>query len=354
MTIFDTIIIGGGQAGLATAYHLRRAGVNFIILDDQPKPGGAWQRTWDSLRLFSPTEYSSIPGWQMPKGDQEYPHKNEFIDYLSKYEKRYGFQIERPVRVNSVRRNGAAYDIDTDKGVYHAKTVVSATGTAQNPFIPDYAGRDLFHGPQLHSVDYRTNDPFKDQRVAIVGAGNSGAQVLAEVSKVADTTWVTLSEPHFMPDEVDGRYLFDKATQKFLQTAETGELDQDGAEKVSLNNVVMVESVREARTRDVLHSVRPFQEFYDRGVIWNDGSKTPFDAMIWCTGFRANLDHLSELGMTVDGRIKTEGTRCVEDPNLWLVGYGGWTGYASATIFGVQKTARTTAREIQKALETEA
>ena len=99
MKIYDTLVIGGGQAGLSMAYFLRRKKLDYLVLDNQSKPGGSWLHTWDSLKLFSPTEYSSLSGWMMPKSEQEYPTKKEFIHYLEQYEQRYDFPIQRNVEV---------------------------------------------------------------------------------------------------------------------------------------------------------------------------------------------------------------------------------------------------------------
>lgn len=350
---FDVVIIGGGQAGLATAYFMRRTDFSYIVLDDQPNSGGAWQHTWDSLRLFSPVDYSSIAGWQMPKGAHEYPGKDEFIDYLAAYEARYQLPVERPVRVERVSRVQDHFVIATDKGEYRARAVVSATGTAQKPFVPAYQGRDLFNGVQMHSVNYRSVESLADKTVAIVGAGNSAAQILAEVSEVANTVWVTPEEPTYNPDDVDGRHIFGVATQKF-QEKQSGTKPKTDTSRFSLGSIVMVESVRKARARgDVLHAVRPFERLTERGAVWADGTVRDLDAIIWCTGFRANLDHLSSLlTVTEDGKAITEDTRSLEVPGLWLVGYGGWTGYASATIYGVTKTARDAVKQISKSLVT--
>jgi len=349
--IYDVLIIGGGQAGLSVAYFLRRTDLSFRILDDQPNAGGSWRHAWETLRLFSPTEFSSIPGWQMPRGDDEYPHKDEFVAYLSSYERRYDLPVERPVRVISVQHNGELFEVITDKGKFLARTVVSTTGTAQNPTTPDYLGAELFQGVQMHSSEFRSTGGLEGKKVAIVGGGNSGAQILAEISKVADATWVTLEEPQFMPDDIDGRYLFDAATRSFqAKSAPKQAAKSEQKKNVSLSNVVMVESVKEARARGVLNSVRPFKNFTETGVTWDDGSTSTFDVIIWCTGFKANLQHLEALGVVKNNRVETNGTQSVEFPRLWLVGYGGWTGFASATIYGVQKSARTTSLEIRETL----
>jgi putative flavoprotein involved in K+ transport len=110
----------------------------------------------------------------------------------------------------------------------------------------------------------------------------------------------------------------------------------------------MVPPVREARKRGALESVRPFRGFTEEGVVWSDGTEEPIDAVIWCTGFRPSLEHLEPLGVIgEDGRVETDGTRSVLERRLWLVGYGDWTGYASATLIGVGRTARSTVEEIE-------
>ncbi|MEL6535558.1 MAG: ArsO family NAD(P)H-dependent flavin-containing monooxygenase [Bacteroidota bacterium] len=345
MKIHDTIIIGGGQAGLSVAYFLRRYKLDFLILDAEDSPGGSWLHTWDSLKLFSPHGHSTLSGWRMPIGPHPYPDKSEVIEYLTAYEGRYGFPVERPVRVRAVRKQDDFFAIETDRGLYHSRTVVSATGGAHHPFIPSY-GQEAFLGQQLHSAAYRRPDGFVGKRVLVVGGGNSGAQILAEVSRVAHTQWVTLEPPRFLPDEVDGRFLFDEATRKFMNP-KAGPAQRP----YSLGDIVMLETVKEARSRGVLHARRPFQSFYPEGVRWEEGTEEAFDAVIWCTGFKTDLSHLDPLGLADKGRIATRQTRSVAEPQLWLVGYGNWTGFASATLYGVGKTARDTAKEIDQFIQ---
>ncbi len=346
MKIYDTLVIGGGQAGLSVAYFLRRKKLDYLILDENSKAGGAWLHTWDSLKLFSPTTFSSLSGWAMPQSLEEYPTKAEFINYLEAYEKRYNFSIQRNVKVISVTKENGLFTVHTNQGIFYSKTLVSATGTAKKPFIPVYAGQDIFKGKQLHSLAYRNTEGFDGKKVLIIGGGNSGAQILAKVSKVAYTQWITLEEPNFLPDEIDGRYLFNAATNTFL-----GKSNAKTAIKPSLSNIVMVAAVKEARNRKVLHAKRPFVSFYEDGIIWEDGSKETFDIVIWCTGFKANLAHLDTLNIIQNHRIETKYTRAIKEPNLWLVGYGSWTGFASATIYGVGKTARHTVNEIVETLQ---
>ncbi|HSK40289.1 MAG TPA: ArsO family NAD(P)H-dependent flavin-containing monooxygenase [Arenibaculum sp.] len=347
----DVVVIGGGQAGLAVGWYLRRTGIPFVILDGETAPGGAWRHAWESLRLFSPAMWSSLPGWQMPGGDRkadDYPGRDDVIDYLTQYERRYALPVERPVEVGKVVRAPGGFRIETDAGDSTARAVVNATGTWRAPHVPALPGADRFGGRQVHSSRYRNAAPFTGERVLVVGGGNSGAQILAEVSQVADTIWVTERPPVFLPDDVDGRVLFQRATERVLAQRDGRDPPAPGG---GLGDVVMVPPVRQARERGVLWSVAPFARFTETGVVWQDGTHSEVDAVIWCTGFRPALRHLDGLGIVDrDGRAATRGTRSVAEPMMWFLGYGGWTGPASATLVGVGRTARDTAREIAEAL----
>jgi len=336
----DVVIIGGGQAALSTAYFLKRKKIPFIILDDQTQAGGAWQHAWESLRLFSPNTWSSLSGWMMPATEQIYPARNEVIEYLSAYEQRYQFPIIRPVHVDRVEAAGAYLDVYAGEKYWRAKAVVSATGTWSQP----YKGYESFAGIQLHSAHYVNAKPFRDQKVIVVGGGNSGAQILAEVSKVAETTWVTATPPQFLSDEVDGRALFLRATERLKAQQEGRVIDQPVG---GLGDIVMIDSVKEARARGVLHSREAFTSFDRHAVIWSDGSRQAVDAVIWCTGFKAALNHLRSLDVVEPNHtVAVKDGRSVKVNNLWLVGYGEWAGMASATLIGVSRTARAAADEI--------
>lgn len=344
----DVLVVGGGQSALAVAYYLRRATLRHVLLDAAPAPGGAWQHAWNSLQLFSPASASSLPGWPIPFAQPDtYPTRDEVVAYLAAYEARYDLPVHRPVRVHAVHRDGERLRVESDVGAWRARAVVSATGTWEAPVIPRYPGQETFTGLQLHSARYREPSPFAGRRVLVVGGGNSGAQILAELSRVARTTWVTLEPPTFLPDEVDGRQLFRQATERYRAMREGRPVPPP----TSLGDIVMVPPVREARDRGALQSVRPFVRFTRTGVVWPDGREEPVDAVIWCTGFRPSLGHLAPLGV-VDptGRVAVRGTRSVAEPRLWLVGYGEWTGYASATLIGVGRSARATVAEIEAAL----
>jgi len=176
--------------------------------------------------------------------------------------------------------------------------------------------------------------------VLVVGGGNSGAQIMAEISQVAARClWVTERKPVFLPDDVDGRVLFERATARW-QAEREGR--PSPAAQGGLGDVVAVQPVREARARGALGSVRGFARLEEGAAIWPDGTRAQADAIIWCTGFRPALDHLAPLGLIDgEGRIPVVADGQADgEPRLWLLGYGDWTGMASATLAGVTRAAR--------------
>lgn len=335
--IFDVIVVGGGQAALAVGYFLKKAEIDFIILDNQQQAGGAWLHTWDSLRLFSPAAYSSLPGMMMvQRGDKSYPHRDDVLAYLNQYEKRYQLPVYRPHHITGVRRNAdnACLAVSDGKYQWRARAVASATGTWSHPFIPDYPGRENYQGTQVHSAHYRTPDDFMGQRVLVIGGGNSGAQILAEVAEVAHPSWVTLSEPLFLPDDVDGRVLFERATARL-------KANMDDAPVGGIGDIVMVPPVKAARDKGILTSRRPFSAFTKSGVEWSNGFEEHIDAVIWCTGFRPALDHLEPLGvLEKNGQIQVTDGQSRKEPGLWLFGYGDWASPGSATLIGAARSAK--------------
>ncbi|MBT2399794.1 ArsO family NAD(P)H-dependent flavin-containing monooxygenase [Streptomyces sp. ISL-100] len=342
-SITEVVVIGGGQAGLAAGYHLRRLGVEFVILDAQACAGGAWQHTWESLRLFSPAAYSSLPGRIMPAQQGEtYPDARHVVSYLTDYERRYELPVVRPVRVTGVHRDGDFLRVETDSGTWRTRAVISATGTWGRPFVPAVPGD--FARSQLHTVDYRSAEDFAGQRVVVVGGGNSGAQIAADLAYKTDLTWATARPPRYLPDDIDGRALFDAATAR-RRALDAGRADTGGV--ASLGDIVAVPPVREARDAGLLKARPMFSRLTPNGVAWADGTTAEADAIIWCTGFRPVLSHLAPLGLRGSrGRIPTTGTQSVGEPRLHLLGYGDWTGPASATLIGVGRPAREAARQI--------
>lgn len=346
-TAVDVVVIGGGQAGLAAGYHLRRRKLDFVVLDAQEAPGGSWRLMWDSLRLFSPAGFSSLPGRPMPPQlGEPYPRAAHVVDYLADYERRYTLPVRRPVRVSGVHRDGPLLRVESDAGAWRARAVISATGTWRRPFVPAVPGQDVFAGRQLHTVDHRSPKDYAGRHVVVVGGGNSGAQIAADLAAYdgVASTWVTRRPPRYLPDDIDGRALFDAATAR-RRAMDAGREDTGGV--ASLGDIVAVPPVREARDRGLLTPRGMFRRLEADGPVWPDGSRQHADAVIWATGFRPALAHLAPLQLRdARGHIPTEGTRATGEPRLHLLGYGDWTGPASATLVGVGRPARSAVTEI--------
>jgi cation diffusion facilitator CzcD-associated flavoprotein CzcO len=277
-----------------------------------------------------------MPRWT---ADDGFPLAEHVVDYLTRYEQRYRLPVRRPVQVSGVTRSDEGLLVETDRGPLPAQAVIS------RPFVPSYPG--TFAGRQVHTVGYRDRQEYAGQHVVVVGGGNSAAQILAEVSQVADTTWVTPRPPRFLPDDIDGYDLFSIATRR-RRRLEAGLSDDSGV--MGLGDIVMVPSVREAREHGVLQAEPMFDRLVPSGVAW--GSRVrEVDAIIWCTGFRPALSHLTPLGLrNADGHVETKGTQAVAEPRLHLLGYGDWTGPAAATLIGVGRPARDAVTAISELL----
>lgn len=340
----ECIIIGGGQSALACGYYLQRYNrraetpIDFVILDANDSPGGSWQHAWPSLTLFSPSNASNLPGWPMPHYDG-FPPASHVVDYLTAYEQRYDLPVIRPAKVTRVDHADGIFTVTastSDGGKqWTTPTVVAATGTWEAPFIPHYPG--VFAGQQWHTVNYPGPEAFHGQRVGVVGGANSGAQIAAELAldpAITSTTWFTTHAPRWMPDDVDGRVLFQRNRER-LNAMQRGEPDP-GSES-ELGDIVMVPSVLRARDEGKLTATPMFTSLDEL----NPDGPHPVDHLIWATGFRPALGPLRRLL-----KHKTTGASSREPafeatvPNLHLLGYGTWTGPGSATITGVSPFAK--------------
>jgi putative flavoprotein involved in K+ transport len=191
---FETVIIGGGQAGLSVGYHLARRGRRFVILDANQRIGDPWRTRWDSLRLFTPARYDGLPGWPFPAPAWSFPTKDEVADYLEGYAARFDLPVRTGVRVDRLSREGDRYVVAAGKDRLEADHVVVAAGAYQRPRIPTFAA-ELDPGTlQLHSSEYRNPAQLQEGGVLVVGAANSGAEVALEASR-DHRTWLSGRHP---------------------------------------------------------------------------------------------------------------------------------------------------------------
>ncbi|RBY86822.1 NAD(P)-binding domain-containing protein [Blastococcus sp. TF02A-26] len=341
----DVVVIGAGQGGLSTGFHLARLGFDretgFVVLDGDDGPGGAWRHRWPSLTVGTTHRVHDLPGLHFP-GEGEQPAAEAVPAYFAEYERRFDLPVHRPVRVTAVRRNGAGFLVETSDGDWSARAVVNATGTWTRPFVPRYPGQETFRGRQLHTVDYRSAREFAGQSVVVVGGGASAVQLLGEISEVADTTWVTRRPPRWREEpfaEEAGREAVARVAAAVREGRSPGSV-------VGATGLVVTPWIREARERGVLERLPVFDRITPDGVAWDDGRSVRADAILWATGFRAAVAHLAPLRLRASGgAIPVEGTQVIGEPLLHLVGYG-----PTASTIGANRGGRAAAVDLARRL----
>jgi cation diffusion facilitator CzcD-associated flavoprotein CzcO len=344
----DVVVIGAGQAGLSSAYFLRRAGLrvgsDFVVLDHAPRPGGAWQHRWPSLTLGVTHRIHDLPGLPLGHPDEHRPSSEVVSEYFEDYERAFDLGIRRPVDVRAVR-NGPDERllVETSAGTWATRALINATGTWDRPFWPYYPGQESFKGRQLHTADYRGRDEFAGKHVVVVGGGASAVQLLMEISEVANTTWVTRRPPVFY----DGPFDEDRGRAAVARVEERVRRGLPPGSVISVTGYPATPEVKAAQARGVLDRHPMFERIIPGGVVWADGRQLEADVIFWCTGFRPALDHLAPLRLREPGGgIRVEGTRVVADPRVQLVGYG-----PSASTIGANRAGRMAVREIRRLLE---
>lgn len=206
METYDALVIGGGQAGLATGYHLQRTGLRFVILEAGNEATGSWTRYYDSLKLFSPARYSSLPGLPFAGDPERYPARDEVVDYLRRYARHFHLPIVTNTRVERVERHDSIFHVLTNHDqTLTARSLIAATGAFSRPHIPQFEGQDAYAGQILHSSAYINPLPFKDQRVLVIGAGNSAVQIAAELARFAQVTLTSREPVRFRRQRILGR-----------------------------------------------------------------------------------------------------------------------------------------------------
>lgn len=342
-------MIGAGQAGLSSAYHLRRLGVapvrGFVVIDQAAGAGGAWQFRWPSLTLSTVNRIHDLPGMRfsdvLDDGASEVRAADAVPRYFAAYEKMFELPVYRPLTVTVVCNRGERLMVETDRGEISARGIINATGTWERPYIPAVPGAERFTGRQLHTKDYRSAAEFTGKHVIVVGAGISAIQLLDEVSRVTTTTWVTRRPPEFRSgpfDEAAG-----SAAVKLVEERVRRGLPP--ASVVSVTGLPDSPAVQAMRARGVLERHAMFSEIDEHGVRWPDGTALSADVILWCTGFRSALDHLAPLdlrgpdgGIVMTGRLATQ---VAKEPRVHLVGYG-----PSASTIGANRAGNAAATEL--------
>ncbi len=332
------IVVGGGQSGLAAARALRELRMPAVILEASDRPAGSWPRYYDSLRLFSPAGYSSMPGMPFPGAPDRYPGRDEVAGYLERYAARLGVEIRTRTRVQTVRQDGREFIVVPDRGrTLRASGIVAASGSFSSPYRPSFPGEEGFTGGLSHVADYRNPAPYAGQRVIVVGAGDSAAQVANELAPVAAVTLATRHPVRFIPQRLGGQDV-----HYWLRESGFDTLPAEWLSKITGGSVV-TDSVGFQQTLAAgLVDRRPmFTALDGNQVVWSDGRREPVDAIILATGYRPSLDYLRELGaLDADGAPIHVGGISSTHVGLVYLGLEFQRSFASNTLRGVGGDAR--------------
>lgn len=339
---YRTIIIGGGQAGLAVGYYLAQRGENFIILDQNARSGDVWRSRWESLHLFTPSQFNSLPGMPISKPKNYFPSKDEVADYLENYAEHFSLPIRHNTKVECLNRGSQGYQITTNTASYSARNVIIATGPFQQPSIPKFASQLDAHMLQLHSSAYCNPEQIPANSVLVVGAGNSGAEIALELSKAGKKVWLSGRDVGRIPANsplgkiFDGRLVWWIMTHMMTVDTPIGRKMQAEAEhhgtplgRVKRDEIAAEGIILSPRISGV-HSGKPQLE---------TGEILPAEGVIWATGFKPDyrwidLPIFDEHGYPRHSRGVAQGA-----PGLYFIGLLFQTGLSSSLLGGVGKDA---------------
>lgn len=351
--ILDAVVIGAGQAGLSASYHLTRLGISHVVLDANDAPGGAWQHRWDALTMRDVHGVAELPGSTPPpltidRANQAIPA------YFAGYEREHALPIVRPVRVDHVASlPSGLLSVSAGQRSWMTRTIVNATGTWTQPFVPVYPGAASFAGEQFHTVDYPGPSHFVGKRTLVVGGGASAVQFLGALAPLTSTLWATRREPVWRTDEFTSEA--GVAAVALVEDRVARGLPPESV--VSVTGLILREQEREAERLGAYAARLPmFSRIEPGGVRWDASSEIgerfePVDVILWATGFRPAIAHLAPLHLrSAAGGIQLDkegrGTGAVADPRVQLVGYG-----PSASTIGANRAGRAAATGVRKALK---
>jgi putative flavoprotein involved in K+ transport len=346
---YDTIVIGGGQAGLSVGYHLATRDLDFVILDAEARVGDTWRRRWDSLRLFTPARYSGLPGMPFPALATHLPDKDEVADYLERYAERFELPIRSSTRVDSVGWDGERYVVQAGALRFEAENVVVATGPFQRPSIPSVAERLAPTIHQLHSSAYKSPFDLPEGPALVVGAGNSGAQIALELAKFRKV-WLAGRDTGHLPRRILGRDLFDwiwpvmrRATldtrlgRRLRTRARAGGDSLIGIPEQSITDggVVRVGRVMDERG----------------GYPVCDGKVLTPSVIMWCTGFAPDYRWIEMPVLDESGYPRHRRGVVTDAPGLYFLGLRFQHRMTSSLVGGVGEDAAYVAEQVARRAE---
>lgn len=293
--MYDTIVIGAGQAGVAAGYYLKRSKQHFLLLDKGNEVGESWKERYDSLVLFTPRMYSCLPGMPLEGEEKGFPTKNEIVTYLKKYANKFEIPIQFQTNVINVLKGNDYFYIKTNRGEYHAKNIVIATGPFQSPNIPLFSKGISTHIKQIHSSQYKNPKQLLEGNVLVVGGGNSGAQIAVELSKERDTYLAISKKLSYFPLIIRKKSIFWWLDKFGVLKANTESLLGKFLQKKG-DPIFGLELKRAITNKEVKTKPRVIGHNQNR-VTFEDSSSMKVNNIIWATGFKSDYSWLNVEGI---------------------------------------------------------
>jgi putative flavoprotein involved in K+ transport len=332
---FETVVVGGGQAGLATGYHLARRGRPFVILDAGQRVGDPWRGRWDSLRLFTPAAYSGLPGMGFPAPAWHYPTKDEVADYLEAYAARFQLPVRPGVAVDGLTRRGERYLVTAGERRFEADNVVVASGAYHTPRVPAFAAELDPAILQLHSSGYRRPSQLREGPTLVVGAGNSGAEIALELAGTR-RTWLSGRHPGSEPTSAGSRLdrLFTPPFWFLITRVLTVDTRIGHKVRPKLTGVGTPLARVKPRTLKAAGVERtPRTAGVRDGLpVLEDGRALEVANVVWCTGFRPGFSWIDLPVFEDDGEPRHDHGVVVSAPGLYVVGRFFQTAVASSLV----------------------
>jgi cation diffusion facilitator CzcD-associated flavoprotein CzcO len=371
----DTLVIGAGPAGLAVGACLKRAAVPFRIIEREPHVGASWRRRYKRLHLHTDRAHSELPYLGFPRGTQRYPSRVQVIEYLEEYARHFQLEPQFGETVRSVKVENGVWQTKTDRGTYRSPRVVVATGFYGEPHVPSWSGQERFGGPILHSSVYEDGEPFRGQRVLVVGLGNSGGEIAIDLFEHGARPALVVRGPiNVIPREVFGLPVLAVAIPLSglpprvadilgapLMRLTLGDIRRLGFRKLPYGPMVQIVKDRrvpviDVGTLDLLRAghaelfgdIRSMEE---GAVIFQDGRRERFDALVLATGFR--LPRVASFIAAPEGVLDAAGTPRQSGvalaPGLYFCGYRLGTGMLREIALEARRIATDVAKERRRA-----
>ncbi|HEY7288660.1 MAG TPA: NAD(P)-binding domain-containing protein [Vicinamibacterales bacterium] len=348
----QTIVIGGGQAGLSVGYHLKRLRRPFLILDANARVGDSWRQRWDSLRLFTPARFDALDGMPFPAPANAFPTKDEMADYLEAYAAHFSLPIEHGVKVQRLSRNGDRYILNAGSQTYEADQVVVAMANFQEPRVPEFAGDLDGRIVQFHSRDYRNPSQLCSGAVLLVGAGNSGSEIALDVARAGHRVWMSGRDTGSVPFRLGGllgRLFFTRFVLRFvfhrLLTLDTPVGRKVRARVLHHGGALIRVKARDLAAAHVERTARTVGVKDGRPLL-EDGRVLDVANVIWCTGFHPASSWIDLPVFEPDGEPKQDRGRVRGEPGLYFVGRFFLYAMSSTMIHGVGRDAEQVAEFI--------